>query len=46
MLRWYAGTLVRIQRLIADHLIEKVAEVTRGTNAHKAIFRKTGTLML
>ena len=37
---------VRIQRLIADHLIEKVAEVTRGNKAHKAVFRKTGTLML
>ena len=36
---------VRVNRLLKDHLIEKVGEV-RVNNTHKAVYRKTGLTML
>ena len=36
----------RIRRLVADHLVEKACEEKRGENGTKALFRKTGIVML
>ena len=36
----------KIHRLICDHLVEKVPKEKRTGNGEKAVFRKTGVMML